>query len=53
MNMTCEHVWSECLKVIKDNVTMQGFKTWFEPIRPIKLENHILTIQVPSQFFYE
>jgi chromosomal replication initiator protein len=32
---------------------MQGFKTWFEPIRPIKLENHILTIQVPSQFFYE
>ena len=53
MNKTCEHVWTECLKVIKDNVTMQGFKTWFEPIRPIKLENHVLTIQVPSQFFYE
>jgi chromosomal replication initiator protein len=53
MNKTCEHVWTECIKVIKDNVTMQGFKTWFEPIRPIKLENYILTIQVPSQFFYE
>jgi chromosomal replication initiator protein len=53
MNKTCEHAWDECLKLIKDNVTMQGFKTWFEPIRPIKLENSVLTIQVPSQFFYE
>lgn len=32
---------------------MQSFKTWFEPIIPIKLENSVLTIQVPSQFFYE
>jgi len=32
---------------------MQGFKTWFEPIRPVKLDNKVLTIQVPSQFFYE
>jgi chromosomal replication initiator protein len=32
---------------------MQGFKTWFEPIKPIKLEKNVLTIQVPSQFFYE
>lgn len=53
MSKTCENVWSDCLKMIKDNVTMQGYKTWFEPIRPIKLENKVLTIQVPSQFFYE
>lgn len=53
MSKTCETVWSDCLKMIKDNVTMQGYKTWFEPIRPIKLENKVLTIQVPSQFFYE
>ncbi|MFS8617667.1 MAG: chromosomal replication initiator protein DnaA, partial [Solitalea sp.] len=31
----------------------QSFKTWFEPIKAIKLENKILTIQVPSLFFYE
>lgn len=31
----------------------QSFKTWFEPIRPIKLNEGVLTIQVPSQFFYE
>lgn len=46
-------VWTNCLEVIKDNVSLQSFKTWFEPIKPIKLKNNVLTIQVPSQFFYE
>ncbi|HCS19895.1 MAG TPA: chromosomal replication initiator protein DnaA [Bacteroidetes bacterium] len=53
MEMTCETVWHNCLKLIKDNVNPQSFKTWFDPIKPIKLENKVLTIQVPSQFFYE
>lgn len=48
-----EGIWSTCLKVIKDNIPLQAYKTWFEPIIPIKLENHILMIQVPSHFFYE
>ena len=46
-------VWQNCLQIIKDNVSLQSFKTWFEPIVPVKLQNNILTIQVPSQFFYE
>jgi chromosomal replication initiator protein len=50
---TCETVWVNCLKLIQDNVNPQSFRTWFEPIKPIKLDNKILTIQVPSQFFYE
>ncbi|MBX2985797.1 MAG: chromosomal replication initiator protein DnaA [Bacteroidia bacterium] len=48
-----EGAWAKCLKIFRDNLTPQSFKTWFEPISPIKLENKILTIQVPSQFFYE
>jgi len=48
-----EKVWEDCLSLIKDNVTLQGYKTWFEPIKPVKLDNNVLTIQVPSQFFYE
>ncbi len=49
-----KEVWSRCLDVIKDNLSSyQMFKTWFLPIKPVKLENNILTIQVPSQFFYE
>ncbi|MEE4258645.1 MAG: chromosomal replication initiator protein DnaA [Bacteroidales bacterium] len=46
-------VWERCLKVIKDNIPFQSFKTWFEPIVPVNLEEDVLTIQVPSQFFYE
>jgi chromosomal replication initiator protein len=53
MSAQCETIWNECLKVIKDNIPLQAFKTWFEPIIPIKVENNILTIQVPSHFFYE
>lgn len=46
-------VWNRCLTVIKDNVPTMSFKTWFEPILPVKLEKLVLTIQVPSTFFYE
>ena len=46
-------IWKECLHVIKDNVSDQSFKTWFEPIIAVKLQENVLTIQVPSQFFYE
>ena len=53
MARTADEVWKSCLKIIKDNVSAQSFKTWFEPIKPVKLEKSILTIQVPSQFFYE
>ena len=48
-----ETIWKKCLQIIKDNVSTQSFKTWFEPIKPVKLEEKILTIEVPSQFFYE
>jgi len=46
-------VWNNCLKVIKDNIPLASFNTWFAPIVPITINNNILTIQVPSQFFYE
>jgi len=48
-----ERIWNNCLNIIKDNVPSISFRTWFEPIVPLKLDNDILTIQVPSPFFYE
>jgi len=53
MIKTAEDVWASCLSFIKDNITPVGFKTWFEPVVPVKLEGSALTIQVPSKFFYE
>ncbi|MEA3447175.1 MAG: chromosomal replication initiator protein DnaA [Bacteroidota bacterium] len=48
-----EKAWNECLKIISDNVPKVNFRTWFEPIKPLKLEDNVMTIQVPSTFFYE
>jgi chromosomal replication initiator protein len=53
MTKDYKNVWQNCLQVIRDNITFQAYKTWFGPIKPLKLENNVLTIQVPSQFFYE
>jgi chromosomal replication initiator protein len=52
-NNSHEEIWKNCLAVIKDNVSLQSYKTWFEPIKPLRLRDNVLTIQVPSQFFYE
>lgn len=48
-----ELVWQDCLQIIRENTNVQKFKSWFEPIRPVKLENDTLTIQVPTHFWYE
>lgn len=48
-----ETVWNNCLQIIRDNLTFQAYKTWFEPIQAVQLRNSVLTLQVPSQFFYE
>ena len=48
-----ELTWDRCLGLIREQVSTLSFKTWFQPIIPIKLNGHDLTIQVPSQFFYD
>ena len=51
--LSCQEIWDKCLNVIRDNVSPQNFKTWFEPISPIEVKEKTLTIQVPSSFFFE
>lgn len=53
MESIFEKVWDNCLEIIKDNVSQQSYKTWFEPIKPLRIKENVLTIQVPSHFFYE
>jgi len=53
MQKDCNTVWSNCLEIIKEDVADQGFNTWFMPIVPVRFDGKSLTIQVPSQFFYE
>ena len=57
VNRTPEDAWSDCLAVIRDNISRQSFRTWFEPLRAVGLEEEDgalrLTVQLPSRFFYE
>jgi chromosomal replication initiator protein len=46
-------IWEQCLAIIKDNVSSQHYRTWFEPIKPLRCDGRELVLQVPSQFFYE
>lgn len=48
-----ETLWARCLEIIRDNVSDQVYKTWFEQMRPMSYDGSQLTIEVPSQFFYE
>ncbi|UBM61003.1 chromosomal replication initiator protein DnaA [Marinilongibacter aquaticus] len=53
MENNAGNVWNNCLKVIRQHISEQSYKTWFEPVIPYKLQGKKLVIQVPSQFFYE
>ncbi len=46
-------IWQQILMLVKEHINPNSFITWFKPIKPVKIEDHSLTIQVPSQFFYE
>jgi chromosomal replication initiator protein len=46
-------VWKECLKSIKENVTLMTYNTWFLPIKPLELLGLTLKVQIPSRFFWE
>ena len=53
MEVSCSTVWNDCLEVIRENVGDENFNTWFKPINPLRVDGDVLTVQVPSQFFYE
>ncbi len=48
-----EVVWNQCLDIIRESVSPQAYKTWFEPTRPLSLDDSTINIQVPNRFFYE
>ena len=48
-------LWDNCLELIRQNVTEQQFKTWFEPIvfESFSEADATLLLQVPSAYFCE
>lgn len=55
MKHSHQALWDNCLRLIKQNVTEQIYKTWFEPIvfESFNEKEKTVLVQVPSMFFYE
>ncbi len=53
MGKDCTDTWARCLASIRNDVSEQTFRTWFEPIRAVGLRDNALTVQIPNRFFYE
>ncbi len=48
-----QNIWGRFCESIEEELPRKAFCTWFQPIVPVSLENNSLTVQVPSQFYYE
>ena len=47
--------WEQCLQLIRQNVSEQVFKTWFEPIVFVSYDEqqNTVLVEVPSMYVYE
>ncbi len=52
-NYEAKETWSECLKIIKENIPVITYNTWFLPLKPLELKNNKLKIQLPGNLFYD
>jgi chromosomal replication initiator protein len=46
-------IWFKCLSLLKAKISRGTYSTWFEPLVPLRLEQDLLTVEVPSTYFYE
>jgi chromosomal replication initiator protein len=57
MPLHVDHVWRKCQESLAYTLAPQTYKTWFEPITALSLnedaDSPVLSLQVPSRFFYE
>lgn len=53
MKQSHDAVWEKVLSVIKPQINDQSFTTWFEPLKPVDIDDSTLTVEIPSKFFSE
>ena len=44
-------LWKDALNQLEQNLQPQSFSTWIRPIRPLRLEDQTLVLEVPNRFF--
>ena len=46
-----EAIWKRCLEKIEESILPDSYATWFSPTYPRNLDNGLITIAVPNQFY--
>ncbi|MFG6423143.1 MAG: chromosomal replication initiator protein DnaA [Paramuribaculum sp.] len=47
------HLWDDCLRIFRDNLSPEQYKAWFEPISCVSCSDSELILRIPSPFFME
>ena len=45
-----EELWSGVLDTLRENISEQGFNTWFSETEIIDMDDNKLSVKVPTQF---
>ncbi|MEO0075493.1 MAG: chromosomal replication initiator protein DnaA [candidate division WOR-3 bacterium] len=53
MNNDLINYWNEIITGLKAVVNQDVVATWFEPLRPLEIQDHKLILGAPNQFFIE
>lgn len=48
-----KEIWDSCCEIIRNQISGPSFRTWINPIEPVKIENNKLIVSIPNQFFIE
>lgn len=51
--LNCSELWNICSQKLQTYFDEETFGTWIKPIIPKEFKNNTLSIEVPSNFFYE
>ncbi len=52
-NNSLHERWTDCLRILKKQLSDMSFNTWFLSIKPIGFSENVLTLQLNSQFAWE
>ncbi|MBC8203956.1 MAG: chromosomal replication initiator protein DnaA [FCB group bacterium] len=47
------NLWQTFIDKLSCDIPRESFHTWFRPIRFIKIDGKEITVQIPSQFYYD
>jgi chromosomal replication initiator protein len=50
MSLSATEIWSRLLERARRELPDQTYRTWLEPIEPLEIEGHTLTVAAPDRF---